>query len=109
MKRFNWVDFRKDFKNHRFEQKDSLRVVTKETSVSISTISRLENGKKIDVDHILRLCEYIKKDLSSYIIKDKVTDQIPTGWRSKEEDEGWKLFESNWNQKVKQNLEKFLS
>ena len=107
MKRFNWIGFRKDFKNHRFEQKDALRAVTKQTNISISTISRLERGKKIEIDHILGLCMYMKKDISAYITEDKVKDEIPTAWRSKEEDDAWKLFESEWNEKVKQNLEKF--
>lgn len=68
MKRFNWRKFSTDLKKFRYDHRDSLRVVARESNVSASTISRIENGKKIEIDHILRLCDYMNNDLHFYVV-----------------------------------------
>lgn len=44
-----------------------MRVASKKIGISISTISRVENGGKSDLDNILLICSWLKVSICDFI------------------------------------------
>jgi transcriptional regulator with XRE-family HTH domain len=75
--KFNYKDFAKAIINNRFEisykskRNFGLRGIAKSCGVSASTLSRVINGKKADIDTILAICSWLKTDIAKFISKNK--------------------------------------
>ncbi len=75
MRVFNKIQFIKDLVDYRFEleyknkKRFPLREMSKEVGISTSTLSRIYNGGKADIDTVIALCHVMNKSIDSYLIK----------------------------------------
>lgn len=71
--KFNYREFNKAFTGKRFEmiyksQQDvSMRDLSAKIGISHSTISRFVNGKKLDIDSILKICAWMGKKIGDFV------------------------------------------
>lgn len=64
---FDIAKFRKDFITKRVIELDlSMRQVEKEIGVSISTLSRIENKKMVDIETFGRIIKWLNKNPNEY-------------------------------------------
>lgn len=50
--------------------KQGLREVAKATGVSASTLSRIENGKEVDLTTLLAVCDWLERSPSEFLVHD---------------------------------------
>ena len=62
------VDYRYDL-IYKKQQNIGLRAFSKIMGVSASTLSRIHNGRKSDIDSILSICTVLKKPIQNFITK----------------------------------------
>ncbi len=73
--KFNHQTFAKAIIDHKFKisyvrrKNIGLRELGKQMKVSASTLSRIINGSKSDIDSILSICETINKPITKFITK----------------------------------------
>lgn len=71
--KFNYRTFAKAIIDYRFEisykrrKNMGLRELSKKLNTSPSTLSRIINGKKADIDSILLICSAINKPITNFI------------------------------------------
>lgn len=65
--KFNYKMFAKAIIDYR--KNIGLRELGKQMKVSPSTLSRILNGKKSDIDSILKICTWLKKPITNFISK----------------------------------------
>lgn len=71
--KFNYQAFAKAIINHKFKisyarkKNMALKKLGKHMKVSSSTLSRIINGKKADIDSILSICKAICKPITNFI------------------------------------------
>ena len=62
------INDRKFYEAYEMKGNFGLRKIAKETKVSPATLSRILNGKKADIDTILRICTWLKKSITNFNI-----------------------------------------
>ena len=66
---YNAKEFSKALKTKRIiDLNIDLRAAAKRTKISISTLSRIENGKMPDLNTFANLCEWMGKDMNEFIV-----------------------------------------
>lgn len=70
--KFDFTAFGKKIKIKRTIDEDiTLRELTEITGVGFATISRVENGKTIEIDHIIALSDWLEVSLCDFIVTSK--------------------------------------
>lgn len=64
--KFNHKEFAKAIKA-KMKPDDSLRKLSPQTGVSIATLSRVMNEKKVSLQSILSLCSWLNKDINEFL------------------------------------------
>jgi len=74
MKKFDRIAFVREVINKRFrvefarKRHIGLREIGKDIGISASTVSRIINGKMIDIDSLILVCAWIEIDIDEFII-----------------------------------------
>lgn len=72
---FNWKGFAGALKTERFrrqyeeEKRIGLRQLGKEAGVNFTTVSRIENGKRADIESVILLCRWMRANVNEFIKK----------------------------------------